>query len=174
MYLNVHDDEFPAGEIRGQILPAATPEPASWGLLALGGVADGGRRAKDAQSTRGLGFSSPSNCTIRPRVSCVTAATLKFGWVAMISRSLTPLVLFLVQLRSDFFHHAQHDFCVRFFPRKPAQHPAELLFRGAPGARANISAALKCLQPNLRDAFDGLHFGKVFPIRGAGTFIFYF
>lgn len=36
MYLNVHDAEFPAGEIRGQILPAATPEPASWGLLALG------------------------------------------------------------------------------------------------------------------------------------------
>jgi hypothetical protein len=36
MYFNVHDAEFPAGEIRGQILPAATPEPASLGLLALG------------------------------------------------------------------------------------------------------------------------------------------
>jgi len=36
MYFNVHDAEFPGGEIRGQILPAATPEPASLGLLALG------------------------------------------------------------------------------------------------------------------------------------------
>jgi hypothetical protein len=36
MYFNVHDAEFPAGEIRGQILPAAAPEPASLGLLALG------------------------------------------------------------------------------------------------------------------------------------------
>lgn len=33
MYFNVHDAEFPGGEIRGQILPAATPEPASLGLL---------------------------------------------------------------------------------------------------------------------------------------------
>jgi hypothetical protein len=36
MYFNVHDAEFPGGEIRGQILPAATPEPASLGLLTLG------------------------------------------------------------------------------------------------------------------------------------------
>ena len=35
MYFNVHDAEFPAGEIRGQILPAATPEAASLGLLTL-------------------------------------------------------------------------------------------------------------------------------------------
>jgi len=33
------------------------------------GVADSGLRAKDAQSTRGLGFSSPSNCTFRPSIS---------------------------------------------------------------------------------------------------------
>jgi hypothetical protein len=36
MYFNIHDAEFPAGEIRGQILPAATPEPASLALLAFG------------------------------------------------------------------------------------------------------------------------------------------
>ena len=35
MYFNVHDAEFPGGEIRGQIL-AATPEPATSALLALG------------------------------------------------------------------------------------------------------------------------------------------
>ncbi|HEY1469481.1 MAG TPA: CHRD domain-containing protein [Candidatus Acidoferrum sp.] len=36
MYMNIHDVEFPGGEIRGQILPASTPEPASLGLLGLG------------------------------------------------------------------------------------------------------------------------------------------
>jgi hypothetical protein len=36
MYFNVHNAEFPGGEIRGQILPAAAPEPASSGPLALG------------------------------------------------------------------------------------------------------------------------------------------
>jgi hypothetical protein len=34
MYFNIHDAQFPGGEIRGQIL--ATPEPASLALLALG------------------------------------------------------------------------------------------------------------------------------------------
>ena len=36
MYFNIHDAAFPGGEIRGQILPAATPEPASFALLAFG------------------------------------------------------------------------------------------------------------------------------------------
>jgi hypothetical protein len=36
MYFNIHDAAFPGGEIRGQILPAATPEPASLALLAFG------------------------------------------------------------------------------------------------------------------------------------------
>jgi hypothetical protein len=36
MYINIHDAAFPGGEIRGQILPAATPEPASLALLAFG------------------------------------------------------------------------------------------------------------------------------------------
>jgi hypothetical protein len=36
MYFNVHDAQFPGGEIRGQILPVATPEPASLALLAFG------------------------------------------------------------------------------------------------------------------------------------------
>jgi hypothetical protein len=39
MYFNIHDVEFPGGEIRGQILSAATPEPASLALLAFGLVA---------------------------------------------------------------------------------------------------------------------------------------
>lgn len=33
-YFNVHSQQFPGGEIRGQIL--AVPEPAPWGLVALG------------------------------------------------------------------------------------------------------------------------------------------
>ncbi len=36
MYMNVHDAVFPGGEIRGQIVAATAPEPASLGLLALG------------------------------------------------------------------------------------------------------------------------------------------
>ena len=36
MYFNVHDSLYPGGEIRGQILLAATPEPASLALLTLG------------------------------------------------------------------------------------------------------------------------------------------
>jgi PEP-CTERM motif len=34
--MNVHDAVFPGGEIRGQIVAATAPEPASLGLLALG------------------------------------------------------------------------------------------------------------------------------------------
>jgi hypothetical protein len=33
-YANIHDAQFPGGEIRGQLI--ATPEPATLGLLALG------------------------------------------------------------------------------------------------------------------------------------------
>jgi hypothetical protein len=36
MYMNIHDAVFPGGEIRGQLVAATTPEPASLGLLALG------------------------------------------------------------------------------------------------------------------------------------------
>jgi hypothetical protein len=36
MYINIHDSFFPSGEIRGQILPVATPESASLALLAFG------------------------------------------------------------------------------------------------------------------------------------------
>jgi CHRD domain len=36
MYINIHDSSFPGGEIRGQILPEATPESASLALLVFG------------------------------------------------------------------------------------------------------------------------------------------
>ena len=36
MYINIHDSSFPSGEIRGQILPVATPESASLALLVFG------------------------------------------------------------------------------------------------------------------------------------------
>ena len=35
-YLNIHTSVFPGGEIRGFLTPAAVPEPATFGLLALG------------------------------------------------------------------------------------------------------------------------------------------
>jgi hypothetical protein len=45
-YANIHNGQFPAGEIRGQLI--ATPEPATVGLLALGliGVAGMARRRR--------------------------------------------------------------------------------------------------------------------------------
>jgi CHRD domain/PEP-CTERM motif len=35
-YLNIHTSQFPAGEIRGFMVAAPIPEPATWGMLGMG------------------------------------------------------------------------------------------------------------------------------------------
>ncbi|MBO1076650.1 CHRD domain-containing protein [Roseomonas marmotae] len=48
-YLNLHSNQFPAGEIRGYLTPVAVPEPATLGLFAgaIGLLALVRRRARD-------------------------------------------------------------------------------------------------------------------------------
>ena len=43
-YVNIHSSNFPAGEIRGQVLPQAVPEPSTWALAFTGIAALIGRR----------------------------------------------------------------------------------------------------------------------------------
>ena len=49
MYFNVHTQQFPGGEIRGQVMASVVPEPGTWallgaGLIGIAGVARGRRR----------------------------------------------------------------------------------------------------------------------------------
>jgi hypothetical protein len=46
-YANIHDAQFPGGEIRGQLI--ATPEPATMGLLALGLIGTAGMMRRRRQ-----------------------------------------------------------------------------------------------------------------------------
>jgi len=47
-YLNIHTSQYPGGEIRGFLVAAPIPEPATWGMLGLGlaGVGALARRRK--------------------------------------------------------------------------------------------------------------------------------
>ena len=38
MYIDIHNEQYPDGEIRGQFVAASTPEPAGVGVLALAAV----------------------------------------------------------------------------------------------------------------------------------------
>lgn len=44
-YFNIHDSVFPGGEIRGQLIPTAVPEPSAWALAGLA-VGFGGLRRR--------------------------------------------------------------------------------------------------------------------------------
>ena len=51
-YINIHDAVFPGGEIRGDILNVATPEPASFSLVGLGVLAFIGARTRRSRAAR--------------------------------------------------------------------------------------------------------------------------
>lgn len=50
-YLNIHTEQYPGGEIRGFLQPAAVPEPASLILLGSGLAAAAARRRRKANRT---------------------------------------------------------------------------------------------------------------------------
>jgi len=49
-YLNIHTAQYPAGEIRGFLVAAPIPEPATWGMLGLGLAGLGMMARRRAQS----------------------------------------------------------------------------------------------------------------------------
>ncbi|MFC4930839.1 CHRD domain-containing protein [Massilia sp. GCM10023247] len=59
-YLNIHTTQYPAGEIRGFMVAAPIPEPATWGMLGVGLAGLGMVARRRARASVAAGRSGPA------------------------------------------------------------------------------------------------------------------